>query len=140
MDPKRRGNLACKSKKRARTSFLIALLFIIIALIGLAYSPMNSKPPPPTPQAGDLIHLEHELALQRDNLDFHRKLWLEKLDGYRAIAQIAAKIAEQSEHDKEPFKDLLLMWGGCTRQLIASPKKPKPRLPRNNPGSGVRLI
>ena len=40
--------------------------------------------------------LEHELVTQKDNIDFHRKLWLEQVSTYRSIAELAGKIVKHS--------------------------------------------
>jgi len=94
-------------KKRARRSLLIALFFVLIALIGLAYSAINSKPPIQTPHADNTIRLEHELATERDNLEFHRKIWLQELDAYRPVAQIAGKIAAHNKDDTHTLNNLI---------------------------------
>src|SRR5271166_972624 len=49
--------------------------------------------------------LEHNLVTQKDNLDFHRKLWLERLNAYRSTAEIAGKITAHNSDEK--LKDLL---------------------------------
>lgn len=78
---------------------------MLIALIGLAYSAINSKPPIQTPHADDTIRLEHET--ERDNLEFHRKLWLQELDAYRPVAQIAGKIAAHNKDDTHTLNNLI---------------------------------
>jgi hypothetical protein len=50
--------------------------------------------------------LEYQLLAQKDKLDFQRKLWLERLGTYKAIAEQAGKIATTDKTDKA-FKGLV---------------------------------
>ncbi|MGA8658796.1 MAG: hypothetical protein WB586_21900 [Chthoniobacterales bacterium] len=58
--------------------------------------------------------LEHELVTQKDNLDFHRKLWLEQVGTYRSIAELAGKIVAHANDGKlEDFtKDFVAAYWG----------------------------
>lgn len=47
------------------------------------------------------VVLENELLAKKDEIEFHRKLWLEKLDTYRSIVTLAGKIAATA--NAEPF-------------------------------------
>jgi len=47
------------------------------------------------------VYLENELLIKKDEIDFRRKLWLEKLDTYRSIVTLAGKVV--STTDAEPF-------------------------------------
>lgn len=56
------------------------------------------------------VVLENELLTKKDEIEFHRKLWLEKLDTYRSIVILAGKIAAatNSDHlDQKNFDALL---------------------------------
>jgi hypothetical protein len=50
--------------------------------------------------------LEYQLLAQKDEIDFKRKLWLERLSTYRSIAEQTGKIATTDKTDKS-FKDLV---------------------------------
>lgn len=39
------------------------------------------------------VKLENQLLIQKDTIEFQRKLWLEKLDAYKAVVVLAGKIA-----------------------------------------------
>jgi hypothetical protein len=41
----------------------------------------------------DRVKLENRLLVQKDTIEFHRKLWLEKLDTYRSLVTLAGKIS-----------------------------------------------
>jgi len=49
--------------------------------------------------------LEQGLVQQKDDLDFARKLWVERMNQYRAIAELAGKIVAYSGDEKQ--KDLI---------------------------------
>jgi hypothetical protein len=58
--------------------------------------------------------LEHELIKEKDNVDFHRKLWSEQVTAYRSVAELAGKIAAGGANDKmkELVRDFLgAYWG-----------------------------
>src|SRR5437016_5568793 len=58
--------------------------------------------------------LQHDLVLQKDTVEFKRKLWLERLAAYRAAAELAGKIAAHADDDqfKTLSKDFIaLYWG-----------------------------
>jgi hypothetical protein len=48
--------------------------------------------------------LEYQLLERKDKVDFQRKLWLERLSTYKAIAEQAGKIATTDKNDKR-FKE-----------------------------------
>lgn len=50
--------------------------------------------------------LEYQLLERKDKIDFQRKLWLERLSTYKAIAEQAGSIAATDRKDKK-FKDLV---------------------------------
>src|SRR5579859_4423065 len=50
--------------------------------------------------------LEYQLLAQKDEIDFKRKLWLERLSTYKSIAEQAGKIATADKADKS-FKELV---------------------------------
>lgn len=39
------------------------------------------------------VKLENDLLIHKDTIEFHRKLWQEKLDTYRSLVTLAGKIA-----------------------------------------------
>jgi hypothetical protein len=50
--------------------------------------------------------LEYQLLERKDKIDFQRKLWLERLTTYKAIAEQAGRIATTDKNDKA-FKGLV---------------------------------
>lgn len=48
--------------------------------------------------------LEYQLLERKDTIDFHRKLWTDRLSTYRSIAEQAGKIVTTDKKDKR-FKD-----------------------------------
>ena len=50
--------------------------------------------------------LEYQLLEKKDKIEFQRKLWLERLSTYKAIAEQAGKIATSDKKDKQ-FKGLV---------------------------------
>jgi hypothetical protein len=62
------------------------------------------------------VVLENQLLLQKDTIEFQRKLWLEKLDAYRALVILAGKIASAAGEQDGPKNDL----GTLARELTAS--------------------
>ncbi|MFM0557730.1 hypothetical protein P0D69_43360 [Paraburkholderia sediminicola] len=56
------------------------------------------------------VVLENELLTKKDEIEFHRKLWLEKLDTYRSIVTLAGKIAAATDSghvDQKNFNVLI---------------------------------
>ncbi|MGU3387834.1 hypothetical protein ACLBYG_25255 [Methylobacterium sp. D53M] len=47
------------------------------------------------------VRLESELQSRKDIIEFQRKLWLEKLEAYKAIVALAGKIAAAADQPKE---------------------------------------
>jgi hypothetical protein len=46
------------------------------------------------------VELEHELVKQQDEIEFKRKLWLDRLNTYRSVAELAGKITANTEDSK----------------------------------------
>jgi hypothetical protein len=51
------------------------------------------------------VELQYELVKQQDDVEFRRKLWLERLNAYRSVAELAGKIAANADDPK--FKDYI---------------------------------
>lgn len=51
------------------------------------------------------IELQQGLVRQQDDVEFSRKLWLERLNAYRSVAELAGKIAANTDDPK--FKDYI---------------------------------
>jgi hypothetical protein len=49
------------------------------------------------------IELQQALVKEQDKVEFKRKLWLERLNAYRSVAELAGKIAANTDEAK--FKD-----------------------------------
>ena len=47
--------------------------------------------------------LQQKAMVHKDDMDFRRKLWLERLNAYRSVAELSGKIIAQA--DGEKFKD-----------------------------------
>jgi hypothetical protein len=47
------------------------------------------------------VRLEQSLVQKKDDLDFARRLWLERMKQYRAVAELAGKIVANLEEDKK---------------------------------------
>jgi hypothetical protein len=62
------------------------------------------------------VVLENELLTKKDEIEFHRKLWLEKLDTYRSIITLAGKIAAATDSDHLDQKN----FDALLSQLIAA--------------------
>jgi hypothetical protein len=58
--------------------------------------------------------LEHELVKERDDVDFRRKLWLERVAAYRSVAELAGKITAHAGDDKlnDLTKDFVAAYWG----------------------------
>ena len=44
-------------------------------------------------------HLEYDLIAKKDDVEFQRKLWLDRVTTYRAVAEIVGKIAAHPAND-----------------------------------------
>jgi hypothetical protein len=49
--------------------------------------------------------LEHDSAVQKDEIEFRRKLWLERLNAYRSIAELAGEVVVHA--DDSQFQEAL---------------------------------
>src|SRR6516162_1371483 len=52
------------------------------------------------------VKLENQLLIQKDTIEFRRKLWLEKLDTYRSLVTLAGKITAAVSETAGPSKEL----------------------------------
>jgi hypothetical protein len=61
------------------------------------------------------VRLENELLLRKDEIAFHRQLWLEGLTAYRKMAEVTGSIAADSNDQKKLRDDIsqfnTLFWG-----------------------------
>lgn len=55
------------------------------------------------------VRLQHELVKQQDEIEFRRKLWLEKLKTYQEVAQLAGKLSVYTD-EASRFKDFSLQF------------------------------
>jgi hypothetical protein len=59
--------------------------------------------------------LEYQLLDRKDKIEFQRKLWLERLETYKSIANLAGRIATVGKQDKEFQNDVhnfdVAYWG-----------------------------
>jgi hypothetical protein len=46
------------------------------------------------------VRLEYELIKEKDTVEFNRRLWLERLNAYRSVAELAGKIIAHIGDDK----------------------------------------
>jgi hypothetical protein len=58
--------------------------------------------------------LQHVAAVEKDQLDFRRRLWLERVDAYRKIAEVVGRVVAHADDDKLPdmLKEFIAAYWG----------------------------
>jgi hypothetical protein len=80
-------------KRQWDVAFGIAAPFITVAGILVGVWQFNAG-------ERNKTELEHKLVLEKDQVEFKRKLWLERLNAYRAVAELAGKVAAHAGDDQ----------------------------------------
>jgi hypothetical protein len=82
---------ATKRKWDVRLGIIAPILTCLTILIGVVQFNVGEE---------NKVRLEYDLIKQKDTVEFNRKLWLERLNAYRSIAELAGKIIAHTDDAK----------------------------------------